>query len=54
MIKFQPKKFWKLLRNTDLDKATLSMEAFAKHNYNLFYDQSIPTDKYTPIETAEK
>ena len=32
MIKSQPKKFWKILRATNMDPPDLQMEQFAKHN----------------------
>ena len=49
MLKYQPKRFWSMLRNSKSDVG-ITAQAFADFNEKLYYDASIPTDQFTVPE----
>jgi hypothetical protein len=49
MLKQQPKKFWGMLKRKNDEKAEISLQTFQKFNESIFYDATIPPDKFTPL-----
>jgi hypothetical protein len=39
-----------MLKAKDKDTSALNLSEFTDHNRNLFYDQSIPPEQYTPVK----
>lgn len=49
MMKFQPKRFWGMLR-TKTGRAPLDLAAFAEFNQRLFHDPTLAEATFTPLE----
>jgi hypothetical protein len=52
MLKQRPKQFWGLLKNNGNESTDLPLQTFADFNKEVFYDESIPMDTFTPLTNA--
>jgi hypothetical protein len=53
MLKQRPKQFWGMLKRRENTKTDLPLPAFQKFNENIFFDESIPPDTFTPLADAQ-
>jgi hypothetical protein len=52
ILKQQPKKFWAMLKTRSAQQTDLSLEEFSNFNREVFFDEAIPPDRYTPLADA--
>jgi hypothetical protein len=53
ILKYQPKKFWNMLRQKTADDIDISLEDFTEYNKKMFYKEDTPPDSYTPLTNPE-
>jgi hypothetical protein len=49
MLKYRPKQFWGMLKPAHSQNPDLPTAALAQFNRQIFFDESIPDEDYTPI-----
>ena len=53
MLKYQPKRFWSMLRSTTAGSTDIAAKTFADHNQRLYYNGEVTEDKFEELEDAE-
>ena len=53
MLKYQPKRFWGMLRSTTAGSTDISAKKFAEHNQRLYYNGEVAEDQFEQLEDAE-
>jgi hypothetical protein len=53
ILKYQPKKFWNMLKQKTTEDIEIPLEEFTTYNKNIFYREDIPPDSYTPLTNPE-
>jgi hypothetical protein len=49
ILKYKPKKFWNMLKQKDTNEIEISIAKFTKFNKDIFHNEDIPPDIYTPL-----
>ena len=52
-MKYQPKKFWNMLKQKNTEDIAIKIEDFTYYNKTLFHDEDLIPDHYTPLTTPE-
>ena len=52
MLKQRPKQFWGMLKRKEQARAELSLSTFQEFNKEIFFDNTIPPDTFTPLTDA--
>jgi hypothetical protein len=49
ILKYKPKEFWNMLKQKDTNEVEISIAKFTKFNKDIFHNEDIPPDTYTPL-----
>jgi hypothetical protein len=54
MLKYSPKRFWKMLNPTHTQNADVPVAALIEYNKKIFWKADITEDVYAPINNKEE
>jgi hypothetical protein len=50
MLKYQPKKFWGMIKNKGHEDIQVNTTEIVKYNKDIFYDKNIEAEEFQAIE----
>ena len=53
MLKYQPTRFWGMLKGKSDDDICMPAEKFAAFNQNLFYNEKVIPDKFVALDDVD-